>query len=65
MKKTYSVKEVCDQTGLKPKLLFDYEQQGIVMPIGRRTRGYVDGKGNEYKGYKEYDEGALLKFHQG
>ncbi len=44
--------------------MYDYENQGIVIPTGRRTRGYVDSEGRDYKGYKEYDEEALLKLRQ-
>lgn len=56
-----TVKEVCELTGLTRKLLFDYEDQEIVMPSGYSTRGYTDSKGKDYEGYKLYDDEAVMK----
>lgn len=60
----YTVKEVCDITGLTPKLVNDYHEQGIVKATAHRSTGRVDRDGKVYQGYKVYDEDALIKLHQ-
>lgn len=59
MKKLYTVKEVCELTGLNRKLLYDYKEENIVIPFGYSNVGFDD-----HDGYKLYDEDAVLKLQQ-
>lgn len=56
-----SVKEVCELTGFTRKMLFDYEREGIVKASDRSTRGYTNAAGQDYRGYKVYDDDAVMK----
>lgn len=64
MEELMSVKEVCERTGLNRKLLYDYDDLGIVKASGHRPNGYEDREGNDYDGYKLYDEEAVVKLQQ-
>lgn len=56
-----TVIEVCKITGLTPKIIDDYDRERIVLASNRRTRGYEDSEGRNYRGYKEYDDEAIMK----
>lgn len=62
MSKNVTIAEICRITGLTSKIVNDYDNEGIVVASGRRSRGYEDRNGKEYKGYKVYDEEAVTKF---
>ena len=66
MKKLKTVKEVCELTGLNGKVLYLYDQQGIVKPSGYQNFGYEgtarkSGVKVNYSGYKLYDDNAVRK----
>lgn len=57
-------KEVCELTGLSRKLLFDYDEQGIVKATSHEFNDYEDRNGKSYEGYKLYDDNAVRKLQQ-
>lgn len=69
MKKLKTVKEVCELTGLNRKLLYTYDKEGIVKPSAYQNEGHEGmakktGVKVDYKGYKLYDEEAVMKLQQ-
>ena len=56
-----TVIEVCKITGLTPKIIDDYDRERIVLASKRRSIGYEDSEGRYYRGYKEYDDEAIMK----
>lgn len=59
MRKLRTVKEVCEETGLTRKLLFDYKEIGMVQPSD-----YANYKVDDTGGYKLYDQEAFVKLKQ-
>lgn len=64
MRKDITVKEVCELTGLTKKLLYDYEEIGLVKPTGHTHREYENCNGHFFRGHKLYDEESLSKLRQ-
>ena len=59
MKKRWTVKEVCDLTGLTGKHLYYFHHEGVVTAV-EYSNYSVEG----YNGYKLYDEAGVAKLQQ-
>lgn len=59
MKKLWTVKEVCDLTGLTGKHLYHFHHEGVV-----RAAGYANFSVYDHDGYKLYDEAGVAKLQQ-
>ena len=59
MKKLWTVKEVCDLTGLTGKHLFYFHHEGVV-----KAATYSNYSVDDHDGYKLYDEAGVAKLQQ-
>lgn len=59
MKKLWTVKEVCELTGLTGKHLYHFHHEGVV-----RAAGYSNFSVYDHDGYKLYDEAGVAKLQQ-
>lgn len=59
MKKLWTVKEVCELTGLTGKHLHYFHHEGVV-----RAAGYSNFSVYDHDGYKLYDEAGVAKLQQ-
>ena len=59
MKKLWTVKEVCDSTGLTGKHLFYFHHEGVV-----KAATYSNYSVDDHDGYKLYDEAGVAKLQQ-
>lgn len=67
MSELKTVQQVCKETGLRRKLLHDYDREGIVKPTEYKNHGYTNKRnGVDYDcdGYKLYDADAVMKLRQ-